>query len=131
MLSNSSILDTSSTSILTTNNPQTASMTGTASGGTGTMTAGGTSGIDNNIFDINTNNINNNNTNNNTNNINNNNYVYLQQNEEISTIFVVGFPDDMYEREFQNMFLFCPGWEAATLKIPNHDDPTGKKQIVS
>ncbi|KAG5462471.1 MAG: hypothetical protein BJ554DRAFT_4966 [Olpidium bornovanus] len=38
--------------------------------------------------------------------------------EEISTIFVVGFPDDMQEREFQNMFVFCPGFEAATLKIP-------------
>ncbi|KAF7432743.1 hypothetical protein PC9H_004686 [Pleurotus ostreatus] len=39
--------------------------------------------------------------------------------EEISTIFVVGFPDDMQEREFQNMFTFSPGFEAATLKIPN------------
>ncbi|KAI0035670.1 hypothetical protein K488DRAFT_82857 [Vararia minispora EC-137] len=41
--------------------------------------------------------------------------------EEISTIFVVGFPDDMQEREFQNMFTFSPGFEAATLKIPNKD----------
>jgi len=38
--------------------------------------------------------------------------------EEISTIFVVGFPDDMLEREFQNMFIFAPGFEAATLKSP-------------
>ncbi|KAL8284168.1 hypothetical protein RQP46_004917 [Phenoliferia psychrophenolica] len=38
--------------------------------------------------------------------------------EEISTIFVVGFPDDMMEREFQNMFIFSHGFEAATLKIP-------------
>ncbi|GAA94714.1 hypothetical protein E5Q_01367 [Mixia osmundae IAM 14324] len=38
--------------------------------------------------------------------------------EEVSTIFVVGFPDDMQEREFQNMFIFCPGFEAATLKVP-------------
>ncbi|KAI0080631.1 hypothetical protein K474DRAFT_1719325 [Panus rudis PR-1116 ss-1] len=44
-----------------------------------------------------------------------------QQSEEISTIFVVGFPDDMTEREFQNMFTFCPGFEAATLKIPNKE----------
>ncbi|KAG8985924.1 hypothetical protein FRB90_004361, partial [Tulasnella sp. 427] len=43
--------------------------------------------------------------------------------EEISTIFVVGFPDDMQEREFQNMFTFCPGFEAATLKVPNKDLP--------
>jgi hypothetical protein len=42
-------------------------------------------------------------------------------NEEISTIFVVGFPDDMQEREFQNMFIFSPGFEAATLKIPQKD----------
>ncbi|KAG0310936.1 hypothetical protein BGZ97_012229 [Linnemannia gamsii] len=41
--------------------------------------------------------------------------------EEISTIFVVGFPDDMHEREFQNMFVFTPGFEAATLKIPNKE----------
>ncbi|GAA6002672.1 hypothetical protein JCM10207_007620 [Rhodosporidiobolus poonsookiae] len=38
--------------------------------------------------------------------------------DEISTIFVVGFPDDMQEREFQNMFLFAEGFEAATLKVP-------------
>ncbi|KAF9112255.1 hypothetical protein BGX27_003728 [Mortierella sp. AM989] len=43
------------------------------------------------------------------------------QAEEISTIFVVGFPDDMQEREFQNMFVFTPGFEAATLKIPHKD----------
>ncbi|KZW04198.1 hypothetical protein EXIGLDRAFT_19068 [Exidia glandulosa HHB12029] len=41
--------------------------------------------------------------------------------EEISTIFVVGFPEDMQEREFQNMFTFSKGFEAATLKIPNKD----------
>ncbi|KAK7049744.1 hypothetical protein VNI00_005775 [Paramarasmius palmivorus] len=41
--------------------------------------------------------------------------------EEISTIFVVGFPDDMQEREFQNMFTFSTGFEAATLKIPNKE----------
>ncbi|THG97484.1 hypothetical protein EW026_g4528 [Hermanssonia centrifuga] len=44
-----------------------------------------------------------------------------QPQEEISTIFVVGFPDDMSEREFQNMFTFSNGFEAATLKIPNRD----------
>lgn len=62
-----------------------------------------------------------------------------QPQEEISTIFVVGFPDDMsvchvvglrcyqtlisfyQEREFQNMFTFSAGFEAATLKIPNRE----------
>ncbi|KAF8592691.1 hypothetical protein K439DRAFT_30515 [Ramaria rubella] len=44
-----------------------------------------------------------------------------QAQEEISTIFVVGFPEDMHEREFQNMFTFSLGFEAATLKIPNKD----------
>ncbi|KAG8962883.1 hypothetical protein FRC03_003670 [Tulasnella sp. 419] len=44
--------------------------------------------------------------------------------EEISTIFVVGFPDDMQEREFQNMFTFSQGFEAATLKIPNKELPS-------
>ncbi|GAA6046569.1 hypothetical protein JCM3770_006214 [Rhodotorula araucariae] len=39
---------------------------------------------------------------------------------EVSTIFVVGFPDDMLEREFQNMFVFADGFEAATLKLPQN-----------
>lgn len=60
--------------------------------------------------------------------------------EEISTIFVVGFPENMQEREFQNMFIFCPGFEAATLKLPNNthqntsideEEDGNKKQIVS
>ncbi|KIM64548.1 hypothetical protein SCLCIDRAFT_23293 [Scleroderma citrinum Foug A] len=44
-----------------------------------------------------------------------------QQWEEISTIFVVGFPNDMREREFQNMFIFFPGFIAATLTILNKE----------
>ena len=43
---------------------------------------------------------------------------FSMHDEEISTLFIVGFPDDMAEREFHNMFLFAPGFEAATLKIP-------------
>ncbi|KIM61174.1 hypothetical protein SCLCIDRAFT_25997 [Scleroderma citrinum Foug A] len=43
------------------------------------------------------------------------------QREEISTIFVVGFPNDMREREFQNMFIFFPGFVAATLTILNKE----------
>lgn len=53
--------------------------------------------------------------------------------EVISTIFVVGFPDDMSvsrslvisvqadekEREFQSIFTFAPGFEAAMLKFPS------------
>ncbi|RCI03630.1 hypothetical protein CU098_009757 [Rhizopus stolonifer] len=58
--------------------------------------------------------------------------------EEISTIFVVGFPEDMQEREFQNMFMFSPGFEAATLKVPSKDGEeefimngnNGRKQII-
>jgi hypothetical protein len=53
--------------------------------------------------------------------MNQNNNQTPQSNEEISTIFVVGFPDDMQEREFQNMFIFSPGFEAATLKVPSKD----------
>ncbi|CDS06633.1 Putative RNA recognition domain-containingprotein [Lichtheimia ramosa] len=53
-----------------------------------------------------------------------------QHNEEISTIFVVGFPEDMQEREFQNMFIFSPGFEAATLKVPEEEDSSNKKQII-
>lgn len=55
--------------------------------------------------------------------------------EEISTIFVVGFPDDMQEREFQNMFVLSIGFEAATLKIPagngTKDRESGKSGSVS
>ncbi|KAI8876582.1 hypothetical protein K501DRAFT_298741 [Backusella circina FSU 941] len=36
--------------------------------------------------------------------------------DDVTTIFVVGFPDDMQEREFQNMFAFSKGFEAASLK---------------
>ena len=36
--------------------------------------------------------------------------------DDVTTIFVVGFPDDMSEREFQNMFTFSLGFEAASLK---------------
>ncbi|KAJ2708813.1 hypothetical protein H4R19_004563, partial [Coemansia spiralis] len=53
--------------------------------------------------------------------------------DDITTIFVVGFPDDMKEREFQNMFTFSPGFEAATLKVPSADDgdrDLQKKQII-
>jgi len=51
--------------------------------------------------------------------------------QEISTIFVYGFPDDMREREFTNMFTFCKGFESALLKIPaiNEADES-KKQII-
>ncbi len=52
--------------------------------------------------------------------------------EEITTIFVVGFPEDMHEREFTNMFTFSSGFEGATLKIPiSSEEDFGKKQIVS
>ncbi|KAJ2482536.1 hypothetical protein IWW56_001052 [Coemansia sp. RSA 2131] len=52
--------------------------------------------------------------------------------DDITTIFVVGFPEDMREREFQNMFTFSPGFEAATLKIPSSEDDRDaqKKQII-
>ncbi len=38
--------------------------------------------------------------------------------DEISTIFVVGFPPDVREREFQNLFMFASGFEGASLKVP-------------
>ncbi len=37
----------------------------------------------------------------------------------------------MEEREFQNMFTFCPGFEAAALKVPLSDEDFTKKQIAS
>ncbi|KAK6093857.1 hypothetical protein MT418_005691 [Batrachochytrium dendrobatidis] len=58
-----------------------------------------------------------------------------QSSEEITTIFVVGFPEDMSDREFQNMFIFSTGFEAAALKVPmpgELDEQTGqlKRQII-
>ena len=57
--------------------------------------------------------------------------------ESVTTIFVVGFPDDMTEREFQNMFTFSPGFEAASLKWHSKDQEdenlgsnNNKKQMV-
>ncbi|ORY53210.1 hypothetical protein BCR33DRAFT_711547 [Rhizoclosmatium globosum] len=62
-------------------------------------------------------------------------HLLNQPHEEISTIFVVGFPEDIQDREFQNMFIFAPGFEAATLKFPANFDaddgiPAYKKQII-
>jgi hypothetical protein len=55
--------------------------------------------------------------------------------EDVTTIFVVGFPDDMQEREFQNMFLFSKGFEGASLKWHcKQDEETNennKKQMVN
>ncbi|KAL9939439.1 hypothetical protein V8E36_001256 [Tilletia maclaganii] len=55
--------------------------------------------------------------------------------EEITTVFIVGFPDDMTERELNNMFLFARGFEAATLKIPpainNHAAAGGPYNFVN
>ncbi|KAG1047798.1 hypothetical protein G6F43_009774 [Rhizopus delemar] len=54
--------------------------------------------------------------------------------EDVTTIFVVGFPDDMQEREFQNMFLFSKGFEGASLKWHcKQDEETNennKKQMI-
>lgn len=38
----------------------------------------------------------------------------------------------MHEREFQNMFIFSPGFEAATLKSPSkeQEDDNGRKQTI-
>jgi hypothetical protein len=59
--------------------------------------------------------------------------------DDVTTIFVVGFPDDMQEREFQNMFVFSKGFEAASLKWHSKEQEdenlmslmTNKKQMAS
>lgn len=65
----------------------------------------------------------------------------LSSADDVTTIFVVGFPDDMQEREFQNMFIFSKGFEATSLKWhfkeQNEDQDmfgtmlNGKRQMVS
>ncbi|KAJ2798913.1 hypothetical protein FBU31_007249, partial [Coemansia sp. 'formosensis'] len=53
--------------------------------------------------------------------------------DDVTTIFVGGIPDDMKEREFQNMFTFSTGFEAASLKFPSADgtlDKDGQKKQI-
>ena len=58
---------------------------------------------------------------------------------DISTIFIIGFPDDFKERELLNMFLFAPGFEGAVLKATNISsispglvgfDEANRKQLI-
>lgn len=54
--------------------------------------------------------------------------------DEISTIFVVGFPPDFKEREFQNLFIFASGFEGASLKHPDpvqSNSPTSDESSMS
>ncbi|CAO1613824.1 unnamed protein product [Sympodiomycopsis kandeliae] len=51
--------------------------------------------------------------------------------EEITTVFIVGFPDDMTERELANMFLFAKGFEASTLKVPAGGPTPGSGSLPS
>lgn len=60
----------------------------------------------------------------------NNMQIPSTMNEDITTIFVVGFPEDMQEREFQNLFTFSYGFEAATLKTPQPEEESSRKQII-
>ena len=48
-----------------------------------------------------------------------------RHNQEISTLFIAGFPDDITEREFANIFLFSKGFEASMLKYPTPPHPRG------
>ena len=43
----------------------------------------------------------------------------------------MGFPEDMTEREFQNMCLFAPGFEAALLKIPASTAATRERDAAA
>ena len=55
-------------------------------------------------------------------------------NINISTIFIIGFPDDFKERELNNLFLFASGFEGAVLKsinIPHvNSDESQRKQLI-
>ncbi|KAJ3026837.1 UNVERIFIED_CONTAM: hypothetical protein HDU68_004975 [Siphonaria sp. JEL0065] len=52
--------------------------------------------------------------------------------EEVSTIFVIGFPEDIQEREFRNMFTFAPGFESSALKYPSgfESEDMFKKAVI-
>lgn len=47
--------------------------------------------------------------------------------QEISTLFIAGFPDDITDREFANMFLFAKGFEASMLKHPTPPPNKGEE----
>ncbi|KAJ3014081.1 UNVERIFIED_CONTAM: hypothetical protein HDU68_000443 [Siphonaria sp. JEL0065] len=49
-------------------------------------------------------------------------FHYNQDYEDVSTIFVIGFPEDIQEREFRNLFTFAPGFESSALKYPSSFD---------
>ncbi|PKI85847.1 hypothetical protein MVES_000514 [Malassezia vespertilionis] len=44
---------------------------------------------------------------------------------DVSTLFMAGFPDDITDREFANMFLFAKGFEASMLKYPSKEGQSG------
>eukprot|EP01126_Amoeba_proteus_P020592 TRINITY_DN2093_c0_g2_i12.p1 TRINITY_DN2093_c0_g2~~TRINITY_DN2093_c0_g2_i12.p1 ORF type:complete len:287 (+),score=41.78 TRINITY_DN2093_c0_g2_i12:235-1095(+) len=44
-------------------------------------------------------------------------YPYPQQEDEVRTLFVSGFPDDVKEREIHNLFRLCPGYEGCKLSL--------------
>lgn len=50
--------------------------------------------------------------------------------DPISTIFIIGFPEDFKERELVNMFMFASGFEGAVLK-PNHSSPATDDTLFS
>lgn len=51
-------------------------------------------------------------------------------NEEITTVFLAGFPEDITEREFSNYFVFAKGFEASSLKFPTPDEGKRNEQII-
>ncbi|CAD7703351.1 unnamed protein product [Ostreobium quekettii] len=44
---------------------------------------------------------------------------YASPGEEIRTIFITGFPDDVKERELNNMLRFLPGYQASQMNWKN------------
>ncbi|CAD7697713.1 unnamed protein product [Ostreobium quekettii] len=45
--------------------------------------------------------------------------AYASQGDEIRTIFLTGFPDDVKERELNNMLRFLPGYQASQMNWKN------------
>eukprot|EP01012_Entosiphon_sulcatum_P004000 TRINITY_DN11460_c0_g1_i1.p1 TRINITY_DN11460_c0_g1~~TRINITY_DN11460_c0_g1_i1.p1 ORF type:complete len:324 (-),score=52.89 TRINITY_DN11460_c0_g1_i1:689-1636(-) len=49
----------------------------------------------------------------------------------VTTIFCSGLPEDMTQREFRNMFLFAPGFEASTLIYTKSGRPVGYARFTT
>ena len=52
-------------------------------------------------------------------------------NDEVRTLFITGFPEDVKERELNNMLRFLPGYEVAADAHQQHTPDTQPRMVFS